>query len=42
MTRGHEEVSTSQAGRRKGTPQEMSTASNLATAMFAEKLRLYG
>ena len=41
MVKGHEEVSTSQAGRRKGTSQETPTASSLVAAMSAEELRLY-
>ena len=41
MARGHEEVLTSQAGHRRGTPREMPTASSLVTVMFAEELRLY-
>ena len=41
MERGHEEVSTSQAGRRKGTPRETPTAISLVAAMFTEELRLY-
>ena len=41
MTRGHEEVSTSQVGRRRGIPRETPTASSLVVAMFAEELRLY-
>ena len=41
MAKGHEAVSTSQAGHRRGTPWEMPTVSNLVAAMFAEELRLY-
>ena len=41
MARDHEEVSTSQAGRRRGTPCEMPTASSLVAAMSAEELRLF-
>ena len=41
MARVHEEVSTSQAGRRRGTPWEMLTTSNLVAAMSAEELRLF-
>ena len=41
MVRGHEEVLTRQAGRRKCTPWEMPTTSNLVATMFAEELRLY-
>ena len=41
MERCHEEVSTSQFGRRRGTPQETPTASSLVAAMSAEELWLY-
>ena len=41
ITRGHEEVLTSQAGCRRGTPREKPTASSLVTTMSAEELRLY-
>ena len=41
MARGHGEVSTSQAGRRRGTPLEIHIASSLVVAMFIEELRLY-
>ena len=41
MEKDHEEVSTSKAGRRRGTPREMPTASNLIAAMPTEELRLY-
>ena len=41
MARGHKEVSTSQAGRRRGTPRETPTASSLVTVMSVEELRLY-
>ena len=41
MTRGHEEVLTSQAGRRRGTPRETPIASGLVAAMSTEELRLY-
>ena len=41
MARGYKEVSSSQAGRRRVTPQEMPTASSLVTAMSTEELRLY-
>ena len=41
MARGHGEVSTSQAGRRRGTPLEIPIASSLVVAMFIEELRLY-
>ena len=40
MARGHEEVLTSQAGRRRGTPRETLTTSSLVAAMSAEELRL--
>ena len=41
MARDHEEVSTSQAGRRRGTLRETPTASSLVATMSAEELRLY-
>ena len=41
MTRGHEEVSTSQARCKKGNPRETPIASSLVDAMYAEELRLY-
>ena len=41
MARGHEEVSTSQAGRKRGTSRETPTASSLVVAMSAEELRLF-
>ena len=41
MVRGHREVLTSQAGRKRGTPLETSTASSLVVAMSVEELRLY-
>ena len=41
MARGHEEVSTSQARRRRGTPREMPTESSLVVATSVEELRLY-
>ena len=41
MVRGHEEVSTSQVGCRRGTPREMPTASSLVIAMSAMELRLF-
>ena len=40
MERGHEEVSTSQAGHRRGTPLEMPTTSSRVVAMSVEELRL--
>ena len=39
MERGHEEASTSQAGRKRGTPRETPTISSLVTAMCVEDLR---
>ena len=41
MERGHEEVLTSQARHRRGTPWETPTASSLVAAMSVEELRLY-
>ena len=41
MTRGHKEASTSQVGRKRGTPREMPTASNLVLAMCVEDLRSF-
>ena len=41
MERGHEEVSTNQARRRRGTPWKTPTISSLVAAMFVEELRLY-
>ena len=41
MEKGHEEVSTSQARCRRGTPREMPIANSLVAAMSAKKLRLY-
>ena len=41
MARGHEEVSTSQVGRRRGTLRETPTTSSLVAVMSAEELRLY-
>ena len=41
MARGHEEVSTSQARHRRGTPREMPTASSLVASMSVKELRLY-
>ena len=41
MTRGHEEVLTSQARHRRTTPQETPIAISLVVAMFLEELRLY-
>ena len=41
MAKGYEEVSCSQAGRRRGTPLETPTKSSLVATMFVEELRLY-
>ena len=41
MIRGHEEVSTSHVGHRRGTPQETPTTSSLVATMSVEELRLY-
>ena len=41
MTRGHEEVSTNQVGRRRGIPRETPTTNSLIVAMSVEELRLY-
>ena len=41
MVRRHEEVSTSQVGRRRSSPRETPTGSSLVVAMFAEELWLY-
>ena len=41
MTRGYEEVSSSQVERGRGTPREMPTVSNLVVAMSSEELGLY-
>ena len=41
MARGHEEVSTSQAGHRRGSPRETPTTSSIVAAMSAEELKLY-
>ena len=38
MAKGHEEASTSQAGRKKGNPRETPTVISLVTAMFVEDL----
>ena len=40
MTRCHEEVPTSQARRRRGTPRETPTARSLVATMSAQELRL--
>ena len=41
IVRGHEEVSNSQDGPRRGTPWETPTVSSIVVAMSAEKLGLY-
>ena len=41
MEIGHEEVSTSQVKRKRGTHREKPTASSLVAAMYVEELRLY-
>ena len=41
MARGYEEVSSSQAGRRRGTPRETPILSSLVVTMSAEEPRLY-
>ena len=41
MARGQEETSTSQAGHKRGTPQESPTTSNLIAAMSIEELRSF-
>ena len=41
MTRGHEEVLTNQAKRKRGTPRETPTTRSLVTTMSVEELRLY-
>ena len=41
MARGHEEASTSQAGRKRGTPRETPIVSRLVIAMFVEELRSF-
>ena len=41
MVRGHEETSTSQARRKKGTTWEMPTISSLVVAMSVEELRSF-
>ena len=41
MERGHEEASTSQAGRKRGTPRETPTVSSLVAAMSVEDLRSF-
>ena len=41
MTRGHEETSTSQARRKRGTSRETPTVNSLIAPMSIEKLRLF-
>ena len=41
MTRGHKEASTSQAGRKRGTPLETSKVRSLVAAMSVEDLRSF-
>ena len=41
MLRGHEEASTSHAGRKRGTPRETPTESSLVTSMSTEDLRSF-
>ena len=41
MTRDQEKASTSQAGRKRGTPKEMPTVSSLVVAMPVEDLRSF-
>ena len=41
MTRGHEETSTSQVGRKRGTSWETPTVSSLVVAMSIEDLRSF-
>ena len=41
MARGHKEASTSQAGRKRGTPRETSKVRSLVTAMSVEDLRSF-
>ena len=41
MTRGHEEDSTSQVRRKRGTPWEMPKVSSLVAAMFVKDLRSF-
>ena len=42
MARSHEEASTSQAGRKRGTPWETPTVSSLVATMFVEELSSFG
>ena len=41
MARGHDEASTSQIGRKRGTPRETPMVSSLVLAMFVEDLRSF-
>ena len=41
MVRGHEEASTSQAGRTMGTPREMPSMSSLGATMSVKDLRSF-
>ena len=41
MERGHEKASTSQAGRKRGTPRETPTVSSLVVAMSVDELRSF-
>ena len=41
MARGQEETYTSVAGRKRGTPRELPTASSLVSAMSIEELRSF-
>ena len=41
MARGHKEASTSQAGRKRGTPWETPIVSSLVAAMSVEELRSF-
>ena len=41
MSRGHEETSTSQAGRKRGCPRETPTVISLVAAMSVEDLRSF-
>ena len=41
MVRGQEEVSTSQAGNKRGTPRISPTASSLVAAMYVEEFRSF-
>ena len=41
MARGHKEASTSQAGRKRGTPWETPMVSSLVIAIFVEDLRSF-